>query len=145
MKGRDFLTLANSLASGTTEAEWRLAVSRAYYAAFHVARELFESLGFQVPRSDRAHNYLAIRLQNCGVAHVQSAGRNLDQLRGDRNFADYDVQKPFWHKNCAAQVQSAVLVIQILDGATSEPTRTQIADGMKVYEQTVLRVVTWKP
>jgi len=145
MKGRDFLTLANTLASGTTEAEWRSAVSRAYYAAFHVARELFESLGFQVPRSERAHNYLTIRLQNCGVAQVQSAGRNLDQLRGDRNFADYEVRKPFWHKNSAAQVQSAVLVIQILDAAKNEPTRTQITDGMKLYEQTVLRVVTWKP
>jgi uncharacterized protein (UPF0332 family) len=145
MKGRDFLTLANTLAAGKTEAEWRSAVSRAYYAAFHVARELFESLGFQVPRSDRAHNYIAIRLQNCGVANVQSAGRNFDQLRGDRNFADYDVQKPYWRKSSAAQVQSAVLVIQILDGARSEPTRTQITDGMKVYEQTVLGVVTWKP
>jgi uncharacterized protein (UPF0332 family) len=55
MNGRDFLPLATQLAGGTTEAEWRSAVSRAYYAAFHVARRLLSELGFTVPRADRAH------------------------------------------------------------------------------------------
>jgi uncharacterized protein (UPF0332 family) len=40
MMGRDFLVLAKKLAAGGTEADWRSVVSRAYYAAFHVAREL---------------------------------------------------------------------------------------------------------
>jgi uncharacterized protein (UPF0332 family) len=40
MTGRDFLALAMQLAGGGSEAEWRSATSRAYYAAFHVAREL---------------------------------------------------------------------------------------------------------
>jgi hypothetical protein len=35
MNWRDFLPLAARLAGGTTEADWRSAVSRAYYAAFH--------------------------------------------------------------------------------------------------------------
>ena len=48
MNPRDFLTLANSLAAGTTEAAWRSAVSRAYYAAFHSTRMLHRDLGFRV-------------------------------------------------------------------------------------------------
>ena len=36
MNWRDFLSLAARLAGGATEADWRTAVSRAYYAAFHV-------------------------------------------------------------------------------------------------------------
>jgi hypothetical protein len=46
MNWRDFLPLATRLAAGTTEADWRTAVSRAYYAAFHVARRLFTDLKF---------------------------------------------------------------------------------------------------
>ena len=47
--GRDFLTLAQRWVQGTAEGEWRSAVSRAYYAAFHEARQLLRDLGFQVP------------------------------------------------------------------------------------------------
>jgi hypothetical protein len=38
MDGTGFLHLAVRLSGGATEAEWRSAVSRAYYGAFHLAR-----------------------------------------------------------------------------------------------------------
>ena len=41
MNWRDFLPLATRLAAGTTEADWRTAVSRAHYAAFHAGRAEF--------------------------------------------------------------------------------------------------------
>ena len=66
MTGRDFLPSAHQLAAGGTEAAWRTAVSRAYYAAFHCARELLENMSFRVPRADLAHKYLIFRLSNCG-------------------------------------------------------------------------------
>ena len=50
MDARNFLTTADQLAQGATEADWRSAVSRAYYAVFHVARRLFTTCGFTVPR-----------------------------------------------------------------------------------------------
>src|SRR2546423_12057716 len=90
MDFRDFLPLADTLANGTTEAEWRSACSRGYYAAFHVARKLLLSLGFRVPQADRAHGDLWLRLSNAGVADVQRAGRLLNDLRRERNRADYD-------------------------------------------------------
>ena len=40
MDEREFLKVALSLLAGASEADWRSAVSRAYYAAFHVARNL---------------------------------------------------------------------------------------------------------
>src|SRR5205807_1980650 len=64
MNPQEFLALARSLAAGGTEAAWRSAVSRAYYAAFHVARELFGALRFTVPYGDQAHRYLTLRLSN---------------------------------------------------------------------------------
>ena len=47
MNGRDFLDVANDLLASPREAAWRSAVSRAYYVAFHVARELLGDLGFR--------------------------------------------------------------------------------------------------
>jgi uncharacterized protein (UPF0332 family) len=38
MTGADFLPLAHRLAASSSEPEWRTAISRAYYAAFHAAR-----------------------------------------------------------------------------------------------------------
>jgi hypothetical protein len=94
MNERDFLRLARALAAGATEADWRTAVGRAYYTAFHVARRLLEDLGFAVPRADRAHTYLAFRLQNSGDPAVSQAGTDLHTLRQDRNHADYDLWRP---------------------------------------------------
>lgn len=65
------MAVAVQLAVGGTEGEWRSAISRAYYAAFDVARELLEDLRFSVPRADRGHIYLSRRLANRGDAPTQ--------------------------------------------------------------------------
>src|SRR5437899_834592 len=145
MNGRDFLSLARELVAGATEAEWRTAVSRGYYAAFHLARELFEDLGFAVPRGDRAHGYLWLRLQNCSHAPVVIAGAALNQLRADRNQADYDLHRPLSQRLATSEVQAAAGIIQALDTAKLEPIRSQITDAMKIYERDVLQDVTWHP
>jgi uncharacterized protein (UPF0332 family) len=145
MNGRDFLPLAIQLAGGTTEAEWRTAVSRAYYASFHVARRLLSDLGFTVPRADRAHQYLVFRLSNSGEAPVEQVGRDLDTLRRLRNRADYDETPALPQPQATASAQLAEHIIQTLDNARLEPVRTQITDTMKVYERDVLQDVTWSP
>lgn len=143
--GKDFLTLGDILVRGRTEAEWRSGVSRAYYAAFHEARQLLRDLGFQVPRGDQAHVYLSRRLSNCGNLSVGRAGSDMNALRGDRNRADYDVTLAFDQHNATIQVQTARQIIQVLDASRTEPTRTQITDAMKIYERDVLKQVTWGP
>jgi len=145
MDFRDYFTLAVTLAAGKTEAEGRSAVSRAYYAAFHVARELLLSLGFRVPRADRAHAYLWLRPANAGVADVTLAGNRLNSLRGERNRADYDSRSSLTQVAAANEVTNAEEIIRALDAAAVEPVRTQITDAMKVYERDVLHDVTWQP
>ena len=85
MNGRDFLRSARRLAAGRDEADWRSAVSRAYYAAFHVGRLLLEDLHFTMPRMDKAHSFVYMRLHNCGDLLVATAGKHLGMLRDDRN------------------------------------------------------------
>lgn len=145
MNWRDFLALAIQLASGSTEAEYRTAVSRAYYVAFHVARRLFADLGFTVPRAERAHPYLILRLSNCGEPLVEQAGRELDTLRRLRNRADYDDLPSANQAQALTAVRAAEGILQALDAAQTEPTRTNIRDRMIVYERDVLRDVTWRP
>ena len=145
MDFRDYFALAVTLAAGSSEAEWRTAVSRAYYAAFHVARELFLSLGFRVPQAERAHSYLWLRLANAGVADAQLAGNRLNALRGQRNRADYAPLSPLTRGTAANEVKNAEDIITALDAAAIEPVRTQITDAMKVYERDVLKDITWHP
>jgi uncharacterized protein (UPF0332 family) len=145
MNWRDLLPLAARLAAGPAEGEWRSAAGRGYYAAFHIARSLLSDLGFTVPRADRAHQYLAFRLSNSGASAVSQAGRDLETLRRLRNRADYDASPAFTQAEAAASVRLAEHIIQVLDSARQEPTRSQITDAMKIYERDVLKDVTWKP
>jgi uncharacterized protein (UPF0332 family) len=143
MTGRDFLPLARRLAGGSDEAEWRTAVSRAYYAAVHVARDLLTGLGFRVPRADRAHDYLYRRLNNSGLATVQFAADRLLELRRLRNWVDYDVGRSYPRAAAISDAVTADRIIQTLDALTSAE-RTQITDAMKDYERQV-GDVTWHP
>jgi hypothetical protein len=43
------------------------------------------------------------------------------------------------------QLPLAAWIIQMLDAARMEPTRTAITDAMKIYERDVLHDVTWHP
>lgn len=143
MNGPDFLPLAARLAAERTEPEWRTAVSRAYYAAFHVARQLLEDLGFRTPRADRAHAYLWMRLNNCGDARVENAAADLQTIRRHRNQADYDLHIPLKQTVAAGDVRLAGQIIQTLAAAAQQPARTQITDAMRIYERDVLKDVTW--
>src|SRR5436309_2678182 len=143
MTGRDFLPLARSLTRGGTEAEWRTATSRAYYAVFHTARDLLAGLGFTVPQADRAHEYLYRRLNNCANAGVAAAAKRLHELRRRRNDADYDLHRAFPAGTPAKSVTDAETIVQVLDALTAAE-RSQITDAMKIYEQQV-GDVTWQP
>jgi uncharacterized protein (UPF0332 family) len=145
MDAREFLRLAETLARGTSEVEWRSAVSRAYYAAFHLARDLLFHCSFTVPRADRAHAYLWLRLAHAGDPDVENAGSDLNTLRGSRNRADYDLGRPFPQSTAASQVHLARETIRRLAAADQDPLKTQITDAMKIYERDVLKDVTWRP
>lgn len=144
MNPRDILEVADSLVAGVKEAEWRSAVSRAYYAAFHVARQLLLQCGFAVPRGDQAHGYLWLRVSNAGQADVQIAGNNLNHLRQIRNWADYDLDRPLDQDTALELVQTAEDIIHILETVAEEPAiLARIIAAIKVYERDVLRQTTW--
>ncbi len=146
IKSKDFLQVADRLIAATTEADWRSAISRAYYAAFHVAIDVLTACGFSVPNGDRAHAYLWLRLSNAGVQAVREAGKDLSALRTSRNFADYELRRSISQTIASLRVQNAKDIIHSLESALASPViKKQITDAMKIYERDVLQDVTWHP
>jgi uncharacterized protein (UPF0332 family) len=146
MNPRAFLDVAFEMLDGANEEHWRSAVSRAYYAAFHVARQLLVRCGFVVPQAQRAHAYLAMRLMNSGHPDLDEAGRGLDELRKARLRADYSMEVAVGHAWAQDQVSRALDVLRLLDEALAHaPTRERIMQAMRDYERDVLQDVTWQP
>src|SRR5947209_1214478 len=115
MNARDILEVADNLCAGNKEAEWRSGVSRAYYAAFHTARLLLKACSFKVPNGDQAHGYLWLRLCNAGQPDIIQAGKDLSDLRGKRNWADYNLDRPMYQADAIGYYQAAEKVIQLLE------------------------------
>jgi uncharacterized protein (UPF0332 family) len=143
MKGAAFIRVAEKLAPSRDEAERRTAISRAYYAAFHAARDFFEDLDFRVPRADAAHAYLSRRLPAASSApQLVAAGNDLSTLRSYRNEADYDVHRTV---NSATSQLAVNLAHQILTqlAATRTPAEQSVLIAeIEAYETSVLREST---
>lgn len=141
----EFLELADEWAVGTREGEWRSSASRAYYAAFHIARDTLSQAGFQVPQGAQCHAYLYFRLNNCGEAAVQAASRKLSDLRELRNRADYDLKKPFAEKDAIEAVNWAIDVTQTLAAlAVNSSVLAQVTQVIIAYETTAYGSTTWQ-
>jgi hypothetical protein len=120
-------------------------VSRAYSAAFHLARTLLRRCGFQPPEQDQAHAYLWRRLANSGHPEIQAAGNQLNELRRFRNWADYDLDHALNHPTTCGHLYLGEGVCQLLETVAAEPTVCAvITEAIKVYERDVLRQVTWQ-
>jgi uncharacterized protein (UPF0332 family) len=146
MNPRAFLNVADDLLDGNDEEQWRSAVSRAYYAAFHVARQLLVRCGFVVPRAERAHAYVTMRLANSGHPDIGDAGDRLEMLRRARNIADYDLDSAYPFARAHDDVSSAREIIRLLDEVRNhDPARDRITQAMRDYERDVLKEVTWQP
>jgi hypothetical protein len=101
------------------------------------------ALRFRTPRADRAHNYLYVRLNNCGDLSLRQAADLLHELRNLRNEADYDIRPSFPIRAAARSISDAEAVILALD-TTAPATRTRMTDAIKLYEQSI-GDVTWQP
>jgi uncharacterized protein (UPF0332 family) len=90
MDGRAVLGVADELAAGTTEAHWRAAAGRAYYALFHEARAALESWGFAPPHRE-AHRFVREHFTYPAEADLKQIGSALQKLGQWRNQADYQL------------------------------------------------------
>jgi uncharacterized protein (UPF0332 family) len=136
MDADDFFTLAQRLAVRPTEAERRTAVSRAYYAAFHLALQLIDSrFGVVVP-INQAHVKLAFCLQS-GTTNTTAvdAGQLLATLRDARKIADYQLNSlaPASDEWARLQVEIAHDAISAIKACASEQDLATIMNEVRDY------------
>ena len=144
MRSEEFLQLARELSAGPSEAHWRTAVSRAYYACFNLVRGQLSEWGFRIRKSDQAHAGMSRRLGALALDGWDDVARDLAQLRADRNFADYDVEQVVPQKlaiNCFA---AAERITKTLHTGLSDSEQRQAIAAIRDYERDVLREVTWQ-
>ena len=90
----DFLKVAEILHEGASgakleEAMFRIAISRAYYAAFCMCRNWKEDDSEPIPAKD-SHKFIIELYENSEDDIEKSIGQKLRRLRHRRNEADYD-------------------------------------------------------
>ena len=138
MDGRRLLELAEKLVEGVATGipltsgdgapECRSAISRAYYATFHVAAAYLDRIGFAVENSPSAHVAVQYALNNSGDAVLRKVASDLSKLHSERRAADYETKKrhPEVLANAEETVALAASVVARLDEArdTAAPERT---------------------
>jgi hypothetical protein len=122
-----FLDTAGRLAAGTTEGDWRSAISRGYYAVFHFFREWLESQGIGVGRAGQAHDNLCKGLTSCGIPDVEVIGQRIDLLRTERARADYNFKRAVSQVDANDAVQEATAIIADFQALLSTTPAATIA------------------
>lgn len=108
---REVLDVARELTSPTEhaaplEARERSAISRAYYAAFRRAIQVFSNLGEYTPRRrGEDHQALPMMLKTDPEWRRRDIGKILFNLSAERTWADYEPVRP--HRAMAASTALA--------------------------------------
>jgi len=140
MLGEEFLEVSKNLLKTPTEAAYRTAVNRAYYAVFHCGAAFFRELGFKISDGPQTHGQLMARINNCSTPELQSIYNDLVDLYKRRRLADYDLNSPFFHGQAivALIVASAGQIIATIQRCKESQTlRTQIRNGIRDYERKI--------
>lgn len=139
MDGREFLEVAKSLINGNKEAEYRSAVSRAYYGAYNFAVQLLESWGFHVEKGTGGHGKTRYRFSQCGVSDLKDAASKLADLHSRRIDADYlkkeNVGK---QKTASLYVNLGEEIVKTFELCIHDPTKTKVIEGIREYDSSLI-------
>jgi len=129
MNPREFQRLAQRLVLNPLPAELRTAVSRAYYAAFHVSDETLQQWGFSISKGPAGHGEVRSHFGNSGDRDLARIGSQLNDLHSARIRADYRLERSDVedHKTVQALVDLARRMIQEIEGCRSQQPRADAA------------------
>jgi len=138
--GRDFLATARRLTAGATEADWRSAISRGYYAVFHYFRDWLAAHGVRLGSAAQAHSNLHLGLLNCGIPAVAKLGTRVDDLRQERGWADYELKRVIGQAHAQNIVQECADVIADFQALLATVSAASIAAGVLAFLRSVGRL-----
>jgi uncharacterized protein (UPF0332 family) len=140
MQPRQFQYLAERLAEhGAYPAEFRSAISRAYYAVFHLGLNLLREMGFPIVQNQHAHEEVYRHLNNSSDSELVNAASKMNDLRMKRNHADYelgrhDVEEK---KNAIMHVHQAARLIETIERRCKSEGRKQIIDAIQDWKRRI--------
>jgi hypothetical protein len=130
MDGRAFLQSARDLLTRPSEANWRTAAGRAYYALLHEGRVALDRWGFPLPPRDNIHSFVRLRFTFPAHQDLRHVGDALDELTRLRNQADYHLAGPGRFASGVRATQAVVraqAAIDLLDQIDADPARRAAA------------------
>jgi uncharacterized protein (UPF0332 family) len=131
---RHFQYLAERLSErGTHPAEFRSAISRAYYAAFHLGLNNLKEMGFPIVQNQQAHGEVYRHLNNSRDRELVIAASMMNDLRTKRNHADYELDRLDVEekKNAKMLVRQAARLIEAIERRCNSESRSQIIDAIQ--------------
>ena len=129
MQSRLFLTLAQRLvadartaAAGGGTAECRCGIGRAYYAAYNVATDFLDRIGFATTNSHNCHQAVQYALNQSGNASLRDVSTYLNVLHTERRLADYEMRntRPEVVAHADRMVQLAETAIELIEAVQSD-------------------------
>jgi uncharacterized protein (UPF0332 family) len=116
MDAIEFLESAREMLKNNKEVDYRNATSRAYYCAYHKAKNLVETQFKQDEMSSGAsHEKIIKTLQSEKNKQFKSIGNKLNDLKKFRTDADYKLDKLFSAQDAKAVVQRANKLVQDIE------------------------------
>lgn len=116
IKPPDLLAHARQVLSFSTEAAYRDAISRSYYASFHRCTPLAE--GLDAPTDGGVHKQLSSQLTGSFDRKLQSLGYMLKQLHSSRVEADYRIDRDITGLSAHVAVELAERIFARADECT---------------------------
>jgi hypothetical protein len=130
MRGRAYLNVARNVVTGHTEAHWRAALGRAYYALMLEGREALFRWGFALPPRENVHTFVRMRFDFPANPDLKGIGGVVDKLARLRNQADYNLA-PLQVFASPGRVQQAIQEVSdalaLLDAIEADPARQTAA------------------
>lgn len=140
MQWSEFRDTADRLARGSTEGDWRSAISRSYYAVFHHFRSFLLSQGLDLGRSGQSHFNLYSGLLNCGFPPVGAIASRIDSLREARVRADYEMGPSIGPHEARAALQEADDVIAAFQSLLATIPTADVTDGARRHLRAIGRI-----
>jgi uncharacterized protein (UPF0332 family) len=137
MQWVEFLDTAGRLSAGSTEGDWRSAISRSYYAVFHYFREFLLAHGLDIGRGGQSHFNLYAGLNNCGIASVIPFALRINNLRSNRVEADYNLRGRVLQPLAGSCVREAHAVVAGFQALLTILAPAQIVGGVRNHLQAI--------
>ena len=140
MDPQQFQYLASRLTEhGAYPAEFRTAISRAYYAVFHFGLNFLSEMGFNIVQNQHAHEEVYRHFNNSGDTDLTKAASKINDLRTRRNHADYELNRLDVEKkeNAKMFVQLAERLIETMDKCCNGTNRSQIIKSIQDWKNSI--------